>query len=130
MTDAIQLFYEIATQSGTALYGLVGTRVWCPVAANNLNPSQAFIVFHQDGGSITATDKRITASITAKCYGGGKTYSSARTVAQALISLINRYAGTLTAGTPRRVGITNVYQGPAEPDGWPSQVVEITIETY
>jgi len=130
MTDTIQLFYEIATQSGTALYGLVGTRVWCPVAANSLDPSQAFIVYHQDTGGITATDKRITASITAKCYGGGKTYSSARTVAQALISLVNRYAGTHAEGKPCRVGISNVYQGPAEPDGWPSQVVEISIETY
>ncbi len=85
MIDVPQLIFEFLTTTGTGLYTLVGTRVWCPLAKAEWKNETAAIVYHPaiESNHGAATEV-ITGSYVFKCYGGTKQYTNARAVYRAL----------------------------------------------
>jgi len=90
MIDPVALAYSLLTSDTTStLYSLVGKRVWSPVAPQTYRNAQPAIVFSAFADMHVGAASVIEVRLLFKCYGGSDTYSDARSVARALITLLD-----------------------------------------
>lgn len=100
MTDSDVILYEWLTEAGSALYELVGSRVWCPVippCSVWVNDSPG-IVFRRESESAHLTGASFTVMYQFRCFGGSKRYSDARNVYQKLFDRLHNARGVVTSG--------------------------------
>lgn len=89
MTSVDQIAYEVLTQTGTALYALVGTRVDFATAPDGFQNSAARVVFRpEDGEAARWGSAYHERSYLFECYGGtNNDWVSAAAVYEALHDL-------------------------------------------
>jgi len=124
MVSTSDVMREWLIVSGTSLYTLCGTRIWCPTKppSETWSNTSAAIIFRprSEKAHFTATPM-IETMFDFFCYGGNSTYGSTETVYQALFDRLHGQTGAVaTSGTIVTATQISAQQGPPEPDtGWP-----------
>jgi len=91
MTDIETITYQVLTQSGTALNGLVGSRVDFAETPERFQNTEARLVFRPEGGDDSLWGSPVAeASFLFECYGGNgedRGYAGCKAVYEALRAL-------------------------------------------
>lgn len=131
MNDPIRIVYEWLTTPGSKLYQAVGTRVWCPIAANGFDNTQAALVYHPDAEVPEAPVNVLANSLIFKCYGGAPDFGSARLVAQKLYDRLHGASGRTAAGSIVRSRCVHMQQAGNEPEtGYPVHIAAYQVITH
>jgi hypothetical protein len=115
--DTNNILFDLLKKTGTPLYTLCGTRIYCgdlPIGWKNTSPS---IEFFTRGGTSEKAVENIEPSVHFKCYGGTQTYGEAQAVYCALGDILRALENTVTAsGTIMTCQEESVGQQLADPD--------------
>ncbi|KKN03649.1 hypothetical protein LCGC14_1105530 [marine sediment metagenome] len=98
MIDTTKLIKEYLTASGSGLFTLVGTQVWCPMLPKDFKNTVAAIAFHPEHEEMHAKSAVQRTSFVFMCYGGSSNPANARAVYRALNDRLDLQHGTVTEG--------------------------------
>lgn len=132
MTDSNACIVEYLRTSGTALYTLVGTRIYMAgELPNGFANTQAAIVFSARGGDEGRYVEHHAPSFEVRCFGGSMNYGDAWAVYGALYDLFHaKHMLSTTAGTILRAESEQFPQEMSDPDeGWPCVLGFWKVET-
>lgn len=126
MIDRDEIIYEALTGSG-ALANSIDTNCWSPVAPPSWDGNTAAVIFSQSSGGSHGSGATNTASIDFKCYGGDKTYKSARTVFRLLYDRFYSGGISVPSGSIISASLTTDTQLPPEDEKYKAHLATFEI---
>lgn len=98
MIDCNATLYNHLTATTTALYGLVGARIYTPHVPTSFTNSQAAVEFLRRSGTSQREHETLYPSFQFKCFGGTANVSNAEAVYRALSDVLRSINNTSVSG--------------------------------
>jgi hypothetical protein len=124
MIDGNAVIYNLLTATGTGLFTLVGSRIYCPHVPVGYANSVTAIEFFRRSGTSMREHETLYPSYQFKCYGGSPNHATAESVYRALCDVLRTAENRcVTGGVVLQTKEEVMGQAMTDPDtGWPSIV--------